>query len=469
MKCRGCGKELQKDALFCENCGTAVQKPTNEVVVETIFRCPSCGKVVEKDDAFCASCGNPLQHVSSNEECMEEEITEDWKEEKPQQEELAEIEFLQEEIQQENLQQEQYEQAPQRKNIQQEQYTEEASGKNSDKLYQENSIDSSTTTSKKKTKEGNNTKILILIAAIAVILLLGILVYMVAGRSFQQNNDTIQQDASSEWGADMPEHTEDVSASVNQLREKYNAIISGISNGDYEKIAIANGVVAYYDEGVLKAIVAANGAEGIDYNRFYYYNENQLFFAYYENGDAHKFYFDGDRLMRWRYYADSSDSETAVNHDLENNSEYLQWESDVSYDANMEKENWKTALRNRNTGTQHVEYVEYPVYVEYPQYIEYGDSYVYDDSYMIPDSDSRYISKSELLGMTKDQLKIARNEIYARHGRKFENQTLQDYFNQCAWYYPTINSKDFKESMLNSYEKANRDLILQYEKENGYR
>ena len=84
MKCRGCGKELQKDALFCENCGTAVQKPTNEVVAETIFRCPSCGKAVEKEDAFCASCGNPLQHISSSEECTEEEVTEDWQEEKTQ-------------------------------------------------------------------------------------------------------------------------------------------------------------------------------------------------------------------------------------------------------------------------------------------------------------------------------------------------------------------------------------------------
>ena len=65
---------------------------------------------------------------------------------------------------------------------------------------------------------------------------------MVAGRSFQQNHDTIQQDVSSEWGAGMPEYTEDVSTSVNQLREKYNAIISGISSGDYEKIAIANGL-----------------------------------------------------------------------------------------------------------------------------------------------------------------------------------------------------------------------------------
>lgn len=99
--------------------------------------------------------------------------------------------------------------------------------------------------------------------------------------------------------------------------------------------------------------------------------------------------------------------------------------------------------------------------------------YVYptEDStgYILPGSDYRYISESELYGFSELQLRLARNEIYARYGRKFKDQGLQDYFDSCSWYWPSISPGDFKESILNKYEKANVDLISQYEKDMGYR
>ncbi len=89
--------------------------------------------------------------------------------------------------------------------------------------------------------------------------------------------------------------------------------------------------------------------------------------------------------------------------------------------------------------------------------------------YILVDSDRRYISESELENLTKEQLKLARNELYARHGRRFEDVGIRNYFSQFEWYRPTIEPDDFEESMLNSYEIANRDLIVQYEKAHGYR
>lgn len=89
--------------------------------------------------------------------------------------------------------------------------------------------------------------------------------------------------------------------------------------------------------------------------------------------------------------------------------------------------------------------------------------------YILPDSNIRYISKSELSGLTAEECRLARNELYARHGRKFDDEGLQNYFNSFDWYTPTIEGKDFEESMLNEYEVANRDLIVEYEKELGYR
>lgn len=91
------------------------------------------------------------------------------------------------------------------------------------------------------------------------------------------------------------------------------------------------------------------------------------------------------------------------------------------------------------------------------------------NEYIFPESHFQYLKKWELEGLSKEELKIARNEIYARHGRMFQDDSLQAYFNSCSWYTPSIAPEDFKESMLNEVEIANRDLIVSYEKEMGYR
>ena len=79
--------------------------------------------------------------------------------------------------------------------------------------------------------------------------------------------------------------------------------------------------------------------------------------------------------------------------------------------------------------------------------------------YILPDSDSRPISEEELQGMSKETLKLASNEIYARHGRKFKDPDVQDYFNSRSWYYGTIEADAFSESMLTKIEKENVALI----------
>ena len=89
--------------------------------------------------------------------------------------------------------------------------------------------------------------------------------------------------------------------------------------------------------------------------------------------------------------------------------------------------------------------------------------------YILPDSNSRYLTNADLEGLSAEQLRIARNEIYARHGRKFTDAGLQAHFNSCSWYSGTVEPDAFAESMLNAYEVANRDLIVAYETVKGYR
>ena len=64
-------------------------------------------------------------------------------------------------------------------------------------------------------------------------------------------------------------------------------------------------------------------------------------------------------------------------------------------------------------------------------------------------------------------LKITRNEIFARHGRMFNDQELQEYFQRQNWYVPQTASNDFDDSCLNEVEKYNIQLISTYEQQAG--
>lgn len=85
------------------------------------------------------------------------------------------------------------------------------------------------------------------------------------------------------------------------------------------------------------------------------------------------------------------------------------------------------------------------------------------EPYILPDSNQRYLSGEELAYMDKTALRLARNEIYARHGRQFESEDLNEYFNSQPWYDGSIPADGFDDSVLNEYEKANLDLIKRME------
>ena len=85
-----------------------------------------------------------------------------------------------------------------------------------------------------------------------------------------------------------------------------------------------------------------------------------------------------------------------------------------------------------------------------------------NEDYILPFSNSRKIDKEDLVGLTDWQLKVARNEIFARHGRAFVHQDLSCYFHELAWY--EIDS-EYSENLLSPLEVSNAVFILNYEKE----
>ena len=64
-----------------------------------------------------------------------------------------------------------------------------------------------------------------------------------------------------------------------------------------------------------------------------------------------------------------------------------------------------------------------------------------------------------LANLSPAQLRIARNEIYARRGRFFRDAGLAEHFKRFAWYRPYA-----WEVPLNAVEKANVSLLQSAER-----
>ena len=234
---------------------------------------------------------------------------------------------------------------------------------------------------------------------------------------------------------------EEFEAAITHIRELYNEIESNRQAGTYDAYDPENGVVYYFSDDDLIAITTQPNVENNAYRRFYYYQDGVLFFAYYEGSDSYRFYFCQGRLIRLRYTPDTAVSNTAANYDQATTSAYLKWEERVL----TEEAQLRLELSRLSAASES------------------------DSEYLLADSDSRYLTEDDLAGFTAEQCRLARNEIYARHGRRFKDPALQRYFDSLSWYNGTIEPSDFNDNVFNSYERANCSLIIDYEREHGYR
>lgn len=94
---------------------------------------------------------------------------------------------------------------------------------------------------------------------------------------------------------------------------------------------------------------------------------------------------------------------------------------------------------------------------------DYDDDESSADEFIFADSDSRYLTAAEIQSLDSYSIRLAKNEIYARYGRKFQDQELQSYFDSCSWYEGLIEPEDFDESVFNAYEKENIKMLVKYE------
>lgn len=74
--------------------------------------------------------------------------------------------------------------------------------------------------------------------------------------------------------------------------------------------------------------------------------------------------------------------------------------------------------------------------------------------------ENRLISEQMLHGLSLNELRLLRNEIYARHGRQFQAPWLSQYFYAQAWYQPI---ETFKDEDVSGSDKQNVETIVSYE------
>lgn len=90
------------------------------------------------------------------------------------------------------------------------------------------------------------------------------------------------------------------------------------------------------------------------------------------------------------------------------------------------------------------------------------------NEYVLTDSSTRRYTAAELSALSDWELYLARNEIYARHGREFANDDLRRHFEATSWYRPSYTPEEFDAAasdLLSDVERANIDTILSIEQE----
>jgi hypothetical protein len=80
------------------------------------------------------------------------------------------------------------------------------------------------------------------------------------------------------------------------------------------------------------------------------------------------------------------------------------------------------------------------------------------ESYLTPVD--RVVTETDLQGRSKAELRVMRNEVYARHGRVFQSPELHDYFTRKPWY---SQNPSYTDSLLSDVDKGNVRIIQESE------
>ena len=84
------------------------------------------------------------------------------------------------------------------------------------------------------------------------------------------------------------------------------------------------------------------------------------------------------------------------------------------------------------------------------------------DEYILPEAQYRYLEDNDLNALTLKGISYAKNELYAKYGRKFESQELSDYMATKSWYTPKYEPRTYDSEIvnrMNEYERKNIAIL----------
>ena len=91
--------------------------------------------------------------------------------------------------------------------------------------------------------------------------------------------------------------------------------------------------------------------------------------------------------------------------------------------------------------------------------------------YILPESATKVLTESDLSNLTVKGICYAKNELYARYGRRFKADELTNYFNSKSWYSPKYEAgaqdSYIVDNLMNSYEKQNISILQDAENRLG--
>lgn len=129
---------------------------------------------------------------------------------------------------------------------------------------------------------------------------------------------------------------------------------------------------------------------------------------------------------------------------------YFGTPTDVPYDCEDEE-----IAKDYGLLQQDLEQIKASIVIDAPQIHTNASEYVFPMSEYYP------LTEDMLLNMGENDLWLARNEIYARHGYHFKNGYLQAYFEKYTWYEDRGDS--FSEDEFSQIEKDNVSLFKKME------
>lgn len=238
---------------------------------------------------------------------------------------------------------------------------------------------------------------------------------------------------------------------INQTINDSRKIIEHMNNNIIKTFTHNSNEISITSENM--AIIKTQGTpihfQGISLCKYEcYFNNGRLFYIYSDQGDyIYQIFLYNETVVRVKIGGKNNTDETNIAREyyvIAKNAQKL-------YD-DLKKEN-PDNIFNSDKGS-----VEYDTTSPYED--NTGSSQKSDNKEL--NASSRYISRSDLSGMTLDEVQLAINEIYAKHGYYFSEEPYKSIFESYDWYSPDTTNMDVVGNRLNEYENQNLKVLGSY-------